>query len=266
MHMLSEFADRREDGKITSNAKHPNALSESAAQTESARDQKAIGAVSRIEESNVLSALALAKAGRIYDLGLELNSRIPHNPEFVRFAMSFTHTPEGTGAISPFQYSVESTFGPLHIGAHIDSFIHIQKAGRIYGGHSAAESRDDRGWKRHGIETVPPIVGRAICVDIPGLKGLKRLPDRHEVTVDDLKRELERTGLEIRNGDIALVRRGKIQDFDDEPAFQAVEQGVGQTAALWLYDRGISGLGTDTTGTEPLPFDAATRRIRGDRP
>jgi kynurenine formamidase len=150
---------------------------------------------------------------------------------------------------------VESVFGALHVGTHIDSFIHIQKDGRVYGGHLASESRDDRGWKRHGIETVPPILGRAICLDIPGLQGLGRLPDRYEVTVDDLKQELARTGLEIRSGDIVIVRTGKIQDFGDEAAFQAAEPGVGRTAALWLYERGMSVLGTDTTGTEPLPFD-----------
>jgi hypothetical protein len=105
---------------------------------------EAVGALSRISDGTVRSALGLAKTGRIYDLGLELNSGIPHNPEFVRFAMSFTHTPEGTGARSPFQYSVESVFGALHIGTHIDSFIHIQKDGRIYGGHLASEARDDR--------------------------------------------------------------------------------------------------------------------------
>jgi kynurenine formamidase len=215
----------------------------------------AVGALSRIDAATVRSALGLAKAGRVYDLGLELNSRIPHNPEFVRFAMSFTHTPEGTGALSPFQYSVESVFGALHIGTHIDSFIHIQKDGRIFGGHSASESRDDRGWKRHGAETIPPILGRAICLDIPGLKGLGRLPDRYEVTVDDLKQELARADLAIRSGDIVMVRTGKIQDFGDEAAFQAAEPGVGRTAALWLYECGMSVLGTDTTGTEPLPFE-----------
>src|SRR3984885_2617454 len=216
---------------------------------------EAIGALSRISDEVVRGALGLPRAGRTYDLGLELNSRIPHNPEFVRFAMSFTHTPEGTGARSPFQYSVESVFGALHIGTHIDSFIHIQKDGRIYGGHLASEARDDRGWKRHGIETAPPIVGRAVFLDIPGLKGLGRLPDRYEVTVDDLRQELVRAHLEIRTGDIVIVRTGKIQDFGDEAAFQAAEPGVGRKAALWLYDAGMAVLGTDTTGTEPLPFD-----------
>ena len=172
---------------------------------------EAIGALSRINNEAVRNALGLARSGQVYDLGLELNSRIPHNPEFVRFAMSFTHTPEGTGALSPFQYSVESVFGALHIGTHIDSFIHIQKDGRIYGGHLASKSRDDRGWTRHGAETVPLILGRAICLDIPGLKGLGRLPDRYEVTVDDLKQELARAGLAIRSGDIVIVRTGKIR-------------------------------------------------------
>lgn len=219
------------------------------------RSKEAIGALSRIDDGVVRSALTIPRDGRVYDLGLELNSKIPHNPEFVRFAMAFTHTPEGTGAQSPFQYSVESVFGPLHIGTHIDSFIHIQKDGRIHGGHLASESRTDRGWTRHGAETVPPILGRAIFLDIPGLKGLDRLEDRYEVTIDDIESELARKRLAIRAGDIVMVRTGKIQDFGDEAAFQAAEPGVGRKAALWLYDKGMSVLGTDTTGTEPLPFD-----------
>jgi kynurenine formamidase len=55
-------------------------------------------------------------------------------------------------------------------------------------------------------------------------------------------------------GDIVLMRTGKILDFGDEAAFQAAEPGVGRDAAIWLYDQGMSVLGTDTTGTEPLPF------------
>jgi kynurenine formamidase len=221
----------------------------------SVAEKPPFGALSRIDNAAVRAALSIAKRGRVFDLGLELNTRIPHNPDFVRFSLAFTQTPEGTGAVSPFQYSAEAIFGALHIGTHIDALIHVQKDGRIYGGHLASESRNDRGWTRYGIETVPPILGRAVVLDIPCLKGLNRLPDRYEVTVEDLKAELTRTDSEIRKGDIVIVRTGKIQDFGDEAAFQAAEPGVGRTAALWLYDAGMAVLGTDTTGTEPLPFD-----------
>src|SRR5260370_38157281 len=110
---------------------------------------EAVGALSRISDGTVRSALGLAKTGRIHDLGLELNSGIPHNPEFVRFAMSFTHTPAGSAARSPFQYSLESGFGALHIGTHIDSFIHIRKDGPISGGASCFATADDRCGRRH---------------------------------------------------------------------------------------------------------------------
>jgi kynurenine formamidase len=217
------------------------------------RDPKEVGALARMSADTVVAAIALARTGRVFDLGLEINNRIPHNPDFVRFTMAFTHTPEGTAAQSPFQYSVEAISGPLHISTHIDAFVHVQKDGRIYGNHTATSSRDDRGWNRHGIETVPPIVGRAVCLDIPGLKRIERLPDLYEVTPADLQAELVRRRLSIRSGDIVMVRTGKIRDFGDEPAFQAAEPGVGRAAAIWLYDQGMAVLGTDTTG--PLPFN-----------
>jgi len=221
-----------------------------------ARHKPDVGALERIDGAAVSSALQLACAGkgRVFDLGLEISSKIPHDPGFVRFARAFTHTPEGTGATSPFQFSAEMISGTLHTSTHIDAFIHVQKDGRIYGGYDAASSRDDAGWKRYGMETVPPIVGRAICLDIPGSKRLERLPDRYEITVEDLKLALSHTGLSVRSGDIVLVRTGKILDFGDERAFQSAEPGVGREAAIWLYDQGMAVLGTDTTGTEPLPF------------
>ena len=56
------------------------------APAELSRGPEAIGALSRIGEHSVQAALAIARRGHVFDLGLEFNSRIPHNPEFVRFA------------------------------------------------------------------------------------------------------------------------------------------------------------------------------------
>ena len=218
-----------------------------------------IGALARIDAKALRDALRLPAAGRVWDLGLELNSRIPHNAAFVRFAMAFTQTPEGTGADSPFQFCAEVISGTLHVGTHIDALIHVQAENKIYGGTPAREARDDRGWRRHGMETVPPILGRGVVLDIPRLLGLPRLPDGHEITVAELQAELGRTAQHVAPGDIVIVRTGKIQDFGDEAAFQAGEPGVGRDAAVWLYEQGMAVLGTDTTGTEPLPFADANR-------
>lgn len=222
-----------------------------------------VGALCRIDAAALLAALAIPRHGKTYDLGLELNAAIPHNRAFTRFAHLFTHTPEGTGAASPFQFSADSIIGALHVGTHMDALIHVQAEDRIYGGALAREVRTDSGWTQFGMETVGPIVGRGLVIDVPAFKGLQRLADRYEITVGDLQGSLETSGQSVRPGDIVLVRTGKIQDWPDPDTFQAAEPGVGRDAAIWLFEAGMAVLGSDTTGTEPLPFrDAAASTHR----
>jgi kynurenine formamidase len=217
------------------------------------------GALTRIGAAEVLGALRLPRAGRIYDLGLEINERIPPGPA-TPFSMAFRVTPEGTGVGEPYQYTAEVIHANLHCGTHIDALIHVQAEGRIYGGGLASEWRDDRGWKRNGMETVAPIVGRCVVLDVAGLKGVAALPDGYAVSVGDLRAACEAVGVAVRAGDIVLVRTGKIREFfANTPTYGSAEPGVGPEGASWLYDQGMAVLGTDTTGTEPLPFPDAAR-------
>jgi kynurenine formamidase len=220
----------------------------------------AIGALARIAPTALLESLSIPQSGKVYDLGLELNDAIPHNSAFTPLALTFTHTPQETGAHSPFQFSADSFAGGLHIGTHMDALIHVQAENKIFGGGAVGDALTARGWKQFGMETIAPIIGRGVVLDIPALHGVPRLADTYEVTIDDLKKALVRTGQEIHSGDIVLVRTGKIQDWHDPTAFQGAEPGVGRAAAIWLHDAGMAVLATDTTGTEPLPFsdEAAT--------
>ena len=105
------------------------------------------------------------------------------------------------------------------------------------------------------METIPPIVGRAVLLDIATLRGVAALPDGDEVSVDDLEAACARASVEVSPGDVVLVRTGKIREFFTDPAaFEAAQPGVGPSGAEWLYERGMAVLGTDTTGTEPIPY------------
>lgn len=215
------------------------------------------GALTRIDAETRLAAIGLVRRGEIFDLALELNENIPQGApgDFVPFSFTWRATPSGTRRRSEFQYAAEAIAGTLHIGTHIDGLTHVQDDGRIYGGHHVDEAMTDRGWTRHGMETVPPIVARALVLDIPKLKNVRALPDRYEVTRSDIQAALEAIGEQVANGDVVLVRTGKIREFyTDAVAYQRSQPGVGVDAATWLYDQGMAVLGTDTTGTEPLPF------------
>ncbi len=217
------------------------------------------GALERMGASEVLAGLSLPRAGRVYDLGLEINERIPPGPA-TPFSMAFRVTPEGTGVGEPYQYTAEVIHGNLHCGTHLDALIHVQAEGRVYGGVLASEARDDRGWTRNGMETVAPIIGRCLLLDVAKQKGVPALPDGYEVTADDLQAACRAAAVEVRMGDIVLVRTGKIRDFfANAPTYGSAEPGVGPAGAIWLYERGMSVLGADCTGIEPLPFPDPAR-------
>lgn len=215
---------------------------------------KQIGALAWIDSDKLTAAMRIVRKGRVYDLGLEISDRMPHGPGFAPFSLAFTHTPEGTAARSPFEFSAEVITGTPHAGTHIDALVHVQANGRIYGGHRVSEVLDEKGWKEHGMETVPPILGRGIVFDVAAVHGCERLPDGHEIGIDELESALRASKQSVKAGDIVLVRTGKIQQFNDPTAFGAGQPGVGRAAAIWLYESGMAVLGTDTASTEPVPF------------
>ena len=72
--------------------------------------------------------------------------------------------------------------------------IPVNPIDRIFGGSQANEARDDSGWKEYGQETVGPIVGRAILLDVAAQKGVECLADGYEITVEDVQQALEVAG------------------------------------------------------------------------
>jgi kynurenine formamidase len=214
-------------------------------------------ALSRINDATRLAAMRLVRTGRLYDLGVELNSRSPGVPGFTPFTLAFTHTPERT-APRGFSMSSDMVTGAIHAGTHIDALVHVQAEGKIFGGADMTAARSDHGWLEQGIETVAPIVGRAVILDAAGHRGVERLSDGEEIGTAEIEAMLKAIDLTITFGDIVLVRTGKIRQWGDLVAFNRGEPGVGREAARWLFEAGMAVLGTDTAATEPTPFrDAA---------
>jgi kynurenine formamidase len=220
----------------------------------------------RIGEEERRSALAGVVEGRVFDLGTELSAGMPRGPQetFPGFSLAPYRTPRGLVEQAdppPFDFSMETVSGPVHLGSHIDAFSHIASRGRHFGGVRIVESWHDFGWRRHGAETIPPIIGRGVLIDAAGCAGGEQLPDGFELTSEHLAACLARQGTSLASGDVVLVRTGKFRDYHgDGSRYFYGQPGVGLEAARWLLDRGMAVLGTDTTATEPQPVvdEAAT--------
>jgi kynurenine formamidase len=198
----------------------------------------------------------LVRLGRVYDLGLELNSSVPQGPSdaFAPFSFQWTKLPDPDRDDGAFQFAAESVCGTPHIGTHIDGLMHVTSGTMVFGGCEFAEVFSDNGLTRDGIETVLPIITRAVILDLAGLRG-RPLPDGYEITVSDLRDACAAQHVAVRRGDAVLVRTAKVRQYGvDNDAYQHSQPGVGRDASVWLFDQGMAVLGTDTTSTEPVPF------------
>jgi kynurenine formamidase len=214
-----------------------------------------------MEEALVIEALKFIKKGKIFDLGMEINRRIPSaKAGQFQFDMLFSNTPENYKKFlkniennSEASFSQEVVIGPTHISTHIDALCHIQYNDEIYGNNAAKDIRTDLGWEKFGAEKIPPIIGRGILLDIVKYKGLKKLKSDYEISLQDIKDCLGKNNLKIRKSDIVCLRTGKIKDFYNSD-YLIKGPGVSIEAAQWLGDKVIKALGIDYANIDRSPM------------
>ncbi len=223
----------------------------------------------RLGPGEVLAALAGVREGRILELSTSFGRDMPQgSPDaFYGFRVTPYRTPKAlTSKASPgFDYSMEVITASPHLGTHMDGLAHISCHGRMFGGHELADVYDDFGWKANGMEQSQPVVGRGVLLDVARAKNVDHLPDRHEITVQDIKDTLVSQDTQLQVGDSVLVRTGWFRSWydSDSATYFASQPGVGPDAAVWLYDQGMALLGTDTSGTEVIPMPDPERTTHG---
>jgi kynurenine formamidase len=211
--------------------------------------------------------LARVDGTRPYDLSVEYFIGMPSwqaagDPHY---RLWMTHTPSGTVVDDPLgvgremnehvSYSGAAVSMYTHMGTHIDALSHFGLDGRIYNGFRADEHLGDRGWTVAGASTIPPIVARAVLIDVASALGVDMLPRGYRIGAADLALALERQGVALREGDVALVRTGRMAVFEDASAFMEDSPGIGVEAARYLVDAGVMVVGADNLSLEAFPSE-----------
>ncbi len=232
-----------------------------------------LGALNRMTDASRAAVLARIDGGRVYDLGVEYFVGMPswHVLGDPRFQYWLTHTPRGTAVDDPagvgdrqnalVSYTGDAVSFYTHMGTHIDALNHFGLRGEIYNGFRADEHLGDRGWRRAGAETIPPIVARGVLVDVAGAKGVDVLPDSYAITADDLREALALQHVELQPGDVVLVRGGRMRTWPDDEAYVRDQPGLGMDAARWLAEeQQVLAVGGDNLSLEHFPVsgDAGT--------
>lgn len=131
-----------------------------------------------------------------------------------------------------------------HTGTHIDALCHQSDALVLCGGVLVEEVQSPRGFTRHGVEEIPPIVASGVLLDVAAKDGVESLEPGRVVTAADLEECCERQGVIVEAGSVALVRLGNARFWDDEERYLA-GPGMDGSAAHWMAERGVLAVGAD---------------------
>lgn len=132
-----------------------------------------------------------------------------------------------------------------HAGTHIDAFCHQAADMTLCGGIPVDQRvQSNRGFSRHGVEQIAPIVAPGVLLDMTALHGVEMLPPGYAVTVADLEGCCVRQEVDIAAGTVALVYTGN-ERLWGEPERYLAGPGIAGPASRWLADRGVVAVGAD---------------------
>lgn len=227
-----------------------------------------IGRLNLMTDQSRAQILSRIHGGKSYDLSVEFFIGMPSwqaagDPHY---RIWMTHTPHGTVIDDPLNqgetmnhhvsYTGSAVSMYTHTGTHIDALNHFGLDGKIWNGFSARAHLGDRGWRVAGVENFPPIIARGVLIDIPAAKGMDKLPDGYRVTRRDIETALGKQKVSLEEGDVVLLRTGRMQNYDNAGRYMHNPPGLGYHAARYLVETaGAMVIGADNLSLEAFPSE-----------
>jgi kynurenine formamidase len=141
-----------------------------------------------------------------------------------------------------------------HSGTHIDALCHQASDLTLHGGIAVGEVERGDGFTALGAETMRPLLGRGVLLDIAGWKQLSVLPPHYAITAEDFEGCAGAQRVDVRAGDVLLVRTGYGTHWNDEATYLTAA-GVSKSGNLWAADKRVAAVGADN-----MAWDSMTER------
>src|SRR5260221_7854183 len=105
-----------------------------------------------------------------------------------------------------------------HSGTHIDALCHQACDMAFHGGVKVEEVERADGYRELGAETMKPLLGRGVLLDVAAQKGVLQLPQNYSITADDLIAAARAANVAVKAGDVLLGRTGSRTGCADREA------------------------------------------------
>lgn len=220
----------------------------------------------RLAPGEVLAALALVRTGVVYSLETTRWHGMPLFDGHPPFQVLNYRTPAGIRNeadqtwLEPndvgFAWHAEYMAGTSHTGTHIDALCHVTCGddNAWFGGYTCADYLGDHGPLHADATEIPPLLTRGVLLDVAGARGVGALPAGDPIGGEELSEVAARQGVELRQGDVVLVRTGYGGVYGDVEAMaEHRAAGIDLSGANFLAEAGAVAVGGDTESLENLP-------------
>lgn len=224
-----------------------------------------LGTINFLTAERRVDAAALARSGKVFSLAIPFDESGPQPPFERRLNPRHVMLATGTdlrAGVQPNQiegwgYADDMITMALQAATQWDSLAHAFYDYKMYNGRDCTLVNAEGASKNSIFVLRDRILGRGVLLDVARFHGVAALPLDHRITRDELEAVSERQAVEIRSGDIVLIRTGNLGrarkaggwdrfTFDDEP-------GITLDALPWFHEHEIAAAATDTWAFEALP-------------
>ncbi len=226
-------------------------------------DDDEVGTINLLTPERVIAATSSIRSGKVFALNLPIN--IPDPPLFTRGKHSHTVKIFPTAEFVLDDYL--DNFYP-QASSQWDALAHVKHP--LHGAYNGIPDKEitGRGGMRLGIDNLARrgIAGRGVLADVARYyervgKSIN-FTKAESIPLDDVKATLEDEGVELRAGDILLIRIGWTKfylsasaEIKEELSKETVVPGIegSERTARWLWDNHLAAVASDSPALEALP-------------
>jgi kynurenine formamidase len=209
-----------------------------------------LGQLNLMTPESIVSALRLVKKGKLYNLAVPLDKDGPQAPMFHKTWQVTYYTTDGRPGASNMADDIVAM--ETHSGTHIDSLGHFSRDGKLWNGRDT-KNVSSRGLAWAGIQNVSGLVARGVLLDLPAHRNVPHLGLAETVTAEEMDRCAAAQDVEIRRGDILLLRTGWYRVFrENRLLYEQGEPGPDAGCTAWLKEKDVIAIGADNYGVERM--------------
>ncbi|MGI9602132.1 MAG: cyclase family protein [Acidimicrobiales bacterium] len=225
-------------------------------------DDDRLGTLNFLTDEVVAAAAAEIQTGRRFSLavplqldGVQLGS-VPGrvNPLRTMVAVNASLSPEPDA----FHTSDDMVVMGLQAGTHWDGLGHVSYDEMLYGGRPDT-GITEWGADELGIENVTSLTGRGVLLDMAAHFDADVVDLGRAITDADLDAAVAGQNVEIRQGDIVLIRTGLMSHYlaGDKQTYNgwSGSPGPGLSAVEWFHRHDVAAVATDTYIFECFPSE-----------